>query len=159
MLKKDSMLKKIMGILCLTIIMPMAFANNGSVAAPYSEKYFEEAKQIWTLFVPPSGQAKTVQGELLRAVERLRDEAARNGNLNWDDDHAIWLDYLQVHLSDAKVYPQPVIDRTIVVLDRLRNFENPYVDDDLYDELSDSVVVYYQFYGSQNHLYNPKLHR
>jgi hypothetical protein len=28
------------------------------------------------------GLADTVQGELLRAVEKLRDEAQRNGNVN-----------------------------------------------------------------------------
>ena len=41
--------------------------------------YFEEAKSIWQTYVPKSGQAETVQGELLRAVEKLRDEAIRNG--------------------------------------------------------------------------------
>jgi hypothetical protein len=45
--------------------------------------YFEEAQDIWKNFVPPSGQAATVQGELLRAIEKLRDEAMRNGNGNW----------------------------------------------------------------------------
>lgn len=46
--------------------------------------HFEEAKAIWHMFVPKSGQADRVQGELLRAVEKLRDEATRNGNINWD---------------------------------------------------------------------------
>ena len=36
-----------------------------------------------------SGQADTVQGELIRAVERLRDEAYRNGNVDWGDGHVI----------------------------------------------------------------------
>ena len=39
--------------------------------------YFEEGKQIWKSFVPKSGQAETVQGELLRAVEKL---SARDKN-------------------------------------------------------------------------------
>jgi hypothetical protein len=40
-------------------------------------KYFEEAKFLWQNFVPQSGQADKIQGELIRAVERLRDEAQR----------------------------------------------------------------------------------
>lgn len=57
-------------------------------------KYFEEAKEIWQKFVPESGQAETVQGELLRAVEKLRDEAIRNGNGNWDEGFEILLSYI-----------------------------------------------------------------
>jgi hypothetical protein len=45
--------------------------------------HFEEAKKIWQTYVPKSGQSASVQGELLRAVEKLRDEAIRNGNVNW----------------------------------------------------------------------------
>jgi hypothetical protein len=46
--------------------------------------YLKEGKDIWSQFVPKSGQALTVQGELLRAVEKMRDEAVRNDNGNWD---------------------------------------------------------------------------
>ncbi|MFE4720577.1 hypothetical protein ACFRLW_29995, partial [Streptomyces sp. NPDC056728] len=48
-------------------------------------KYADEAGRIWRTYVPKRGQADTVQGELIRAVEKLRDEAVRNGNINWDD--------------------------------------------------------------------------
>jgi len=47
-------------------------------------KYFEEAKQIWVNYVPKSGQSDTVEGELIRAIEKLRYEAQNNGNVNWD---------------------------------------------------------------------------
>lgn len=67
--------------------------------------YFDEATEIWRRFVPPKGQADTVQGELLRAVEKLRDEATRNGNGNWDDGFEQLLSYLKLHLLDAEVYP------------------------------------------------------
>lgn len=52
-------------------------------AYPDGVKYQQEARSLWQTSVPPRGQAATVQGELLRAVEKLRDEARRNGNLNW----------------------------------------------------------------------------
>ncbi|MGA3598538.1 hypothetical protein [Lysinibacillus agricola] len=37
-------------------------------------KYFEEAKCIWGNYVSNSGQADTVEGELIRAIERLQCE-------------------------------------------------------------------------------------
>ncbi|GAA3412494.1 hypothetical protein [Streptosporangium vulgare] len=50
-------------------------------------KYFEETGHIWRTLVPKFGQASTVQGELLCADEKLRDETTRNGNINWDGGH------------------------------------------------------------------------
>jgi hypothetical protein len=42
-----------------------------------------EFKRLWKELVPPEGQANTVQGELIRAVGKLKDEAFRNGNQNF----------------------------------------------------------------------------
>jgi hypothetical protein len=122
-------------------------------------KYFEEAKNIWQLFVPKAGQAYTVQGELLRAVEKLRDEARRNGNMNWDEGFEILLNYVESKLTDQKVYSEATIDETWNILKRLKDFDNPYLKDDLYDELTDRVVEYFKFYGSQSHTLNVNLKR
>ena len=53
-------------------------------------KYYAEAKRLWSTYVPKNGQADTVQGELIRAIEKLRDEVQRNGNGNWDRGHQIF---------------------------------------------------------------------
>jgi hypothetical protein len=45
------------------------------------EEYSEIGKYIWKTYVPKSGQAETIQGELSRACEKLADEAQRNGNI------------------------------------------------------------------------------
>lgn len=122
-------------------------------------KYFEEAKNIWETFVPKSGQAKTVQGELLRAVEKLRDEAQRNGNANWDEGFGILLSYLQQRLTDSVLYSSESIQETNNILERLSNFDYPYLEDDLYDNLADKIVEYFKFYGSMPHRPNPNLRR
>src|ERR1700687_1207483 len=109
-------------------------------------QYLEEAKDIWKNFVPKSGQADTVQGELLRAVEKLRDEAIRNGNGNWDRGFNLFLRYLRERLLDPKVFATVAIRKTSQSLDRLADFQQPCLDDDLYDELGDSVVEYYKHY-------------
>lgn len=57
------------------------------------------ATWIWRNLVPERGQASTVQGELLRAVEKLRWEAQENGNINWDESFLMLLDFLHVQLA------------------------------------------------------------
>ena|SRR6185369_10891019 len=122
-------------------------------------KYFDEAREIWKQFVPKAGQSETVQGEMLRSIEKLRDEALRNGNLNWDEGFEILLTYLGNKLSDPAVFSYDEILRSEFILSRLMDFNNPYLEDNLYDELSDSVVEYFRHYGSQPHKTNPELYR
>lgn len=122
-------------------------------------KYFEEAKDIWNNFVPKSGQADTTQGELLRAVEKLRWESQNNGNGNWDKGFEVFIDFLKKHLLDKKVFTREVRNQTKAHLKRLINCNYPYLEDDLFDELNDRVVEYYKHYGSQSHIKNPKLYR
>jgi len=122
-------------------------------------KYLDEAKEIWQKFVPKQGQSDTTQGEMLRAVEKLRDEAQRNGNANWDDGFEILLQYLAERLGDSKVFDAATTAESRSILQRLSNFEDPYCKDDYYDELGDRVVEYFRYYGSTPHLKNPKLFR
>ena len=121
--------------------------------------YLEEGRNIWSQFVPKSGQAQTVQGELLRAVEKLRDEAIRNGNGNWDHGFEILLEFLDAHLLDARVFAPDVLGQTKETIVRLRDYENPLLEDGPYDALGDRVVDYFRHYGSQTHLTNPALYR
>ena len=122
-------------------------------------QYFQEARQIWKIFVPRSGQASTVQGELLRAVEKLRDEAIRNGNGNWDRGFEILLNYLREHLLNAEVYSASSIEQTRDILERLRDYNHPLLEDEAFDLLGDRVVEYFQHFGSQPHNINANLHR
>jgi hypothetical protein len=121
--------------------------------------YLEEGRAIWTRFVPKSGQAGTVQGELLRAVEKLRDEAMRNGNGNWDAGFEILRAYLERHLLDEAVFPAEVISRSRETLRRLADRRRPLLEDGPYDELGDRVVDYYRHYGSRPHAKNAELRR
>ena len=118
--------------------------------------YAEEKKDIWDQFVPPSGQSDTVQGELLRAVERLGDEAMRNGNINWGEGYRIFLSYLRQHLLDPAVF-SPAQERSKSLLTRLRRGSDPLMENEAYDYLGDRVIDYYQHYGSMPHEHNPAL--
>ncbi|MFH2046715.1 MAG: hypothetical protein ABIK92_16405 [Pseudomonadota bacterium] len=122
-------------------------------------KYLEEAKSIWKSFVPKSGQSDTVQGELLRSVEKLRDEAIRNGNGNWDKGFVILLSFISKKLDDQDVFSMDTRIEINKILERLSDFESPYLEDDYYDFLGDCVVEYFQHYGSQPYSHNKELWR
>jgi hypothetical protein len=103
-------------------------------------KYFEEARSLWLRYVPERGQADTVQGELIRAVEKLRDEAQRNGNLNWSGDHVALARYIRDELIGSGIFtgvPASEIERDV---GRLLDFGRPETSGELYDRLSDRIV-------------------
>ncbi|NEA72582.1 hypothetical protein C8250_041410 [Streptomyces sp. So13.3] len=104
-------------------------------------KYAEEAGRIWRTYVPKRGQADTVQGELIRAVEKLRDEAVRNGNINWDDSFERLVLFLQRTLSDSQVFDTSASQE---IADDLTLISDPGVpaDDGPFDRLTDCLVVW-----------------
>ena len=122
-------------------------------------RYRDEARSIWMTKVPRDGQADTLEGELLRAVEKLRWEAQGNGNINWDEGFEILIRFLQTHLLDATIYPDDVLRATQTILDSLARPDLPVVVDEPYDELGDRVVEWYRHNGSRPHPHNPKLYR
>lgn len=76
------------------------------------KSYEQDARRIWKTYVPPRGQAETIQGELLRAVEKLRDEAQRNGNCNWDEGHEILARFVRDTLLESGLF-DPELRKTI----------------------------------------------
>ena len=106
-------------------------------------KYFEEAKFVWKNYVPKDGQADTVQGELLRAIEKLRYESQNNGNINWDDRLEMFCDYIWNTLSRWGKFSNEVLTELKNDLERIQDYENPYVEDDLYDRITDNIMEWY----------------
>ena len=115
----------------------------------------EVARWIWFNLVPKSGQASSLQGELVRAIEKLRWEAQSNGNINWDAGFQMFIDFLGQHLLAEPGFSEASKAEIAADLDRLENFLPveeleadeeagglPYVDDDLYDRLTGHVVHY-----------------
>lgn len=129
-------------------------------------RYTFEYNGLWKKLVPKSGQAKTVQGELVRIVGRLADEAYRNGNANWDRGHRAYLSYLSEHLLEGSVFDS----RTVAQIKRdLKNIgdmgSHPYrlayqPGEDPYDRITDRVVEWCQSHPEDiPHKPNPKLSR
>ena len=108
------------------------------------EEYLKIGQFIWKTYVPKSGQAETVQGELLRAIEKLADEAQRNGNINFNSDcHGLLISYLRKYLIDTTSFDKETIIQIKKDLDTISKEEEPYTDEDLYDRLRDRIFDWY----------------
>jgi hypothetical protein len=123
------------------------------------DRYFEVAKSIWLSDVPKSGQSLTVQGEMLRCIEKLRDEAQRNGNANRDAGHEVMLAYLAEILLNYSSFTQAQIDEIRRILQDLQQEAEIILDDTPYDYLTDRVVDWYEQVGSKVRVVNPILKR
>lgn len=103
-------------------------------------RYEQEARTLWQTYVPKRGQADTVQGELIRAVEKLRDEAQRNGNINWRRDHVILAEYVRETLIRSGLFDEEATAEIQRDIARLLDYEHPETMDEPYDRLTDHIV-------------------
>lgn len=124
------------------------------------KEYFETAQYLWQTYVPESGQAETVQGELMRAIEKLRDEAQRNGNGNWDEGFEILAKYIQATLLNAHLFGNTETGQIKSDIRRLLAHDTPYLEDDLYDRITERIVDWYvENQKPIPHKINPDLYR
>lgn len=109
-------------------------------------RYDQEYADLWRQFVPQSGQADTVQGELLRAIGRLASEFYRNGNLNWDEGFRAFADFLQWQLRDVSSFDEGAICAMEEDLAEIRRYGEDEVElsieecEDAFDRVTDRVV-------------------
>jgi hypothetical protein len=95
----------------------------------------EVAGWVWHNLVPKSGQCGTVQGELLRAVEKLSWEAQNNGNVNWDAGFEILLDFREGTLCGEPGIADGMKEAIRADSGTLRNYEYPCTEQAPYDRL------------------------
>lgn len=65
--------------------------------------------EIFRDLVPPIGCAPSLQGEIVRSVDRLASEERRNGNLNWDAGYAEFVTVLRESLLDPIVFDEAAL--------------------------------------------------
>ena len=103
-------------------------------------RYREEAAELFKRYVPRSGRAETEQGELIRAVEKLADEARRHGNAHWSEDFERLAEFVRDRLTASSLFDRSVKDEINADIDRILDFEHPQTDQALYEWLLDHVV-------------------
>lgn len=67
-------------------------------------------QQLWSYLVPPSGRAKTAQGEIIRIAGRVQHEFLDNGGINWDDDFRKMLRAFPKYLSLGNAFSEDEIE-------------------------------------------------
>ena len=77
-----------------------------------------------------------MQGEVIRAVGRLSDEAYRNGNYNFRKGHRMLCQYLRLKLRDPEVFSATEIQEIDQWIDRMLDAKNP--------DLSGAESCYYR---------------
>jgi hypothetical protein len=124
------------------------------------EDYLKLGQYLWKTYVPKTGQADTMQGELLRAIEKLRDECLRNGNGNWDLGHEILAQYLLDTLTTSPDVPDAAKRQLKLDIERILDFEHPLTEDDVFNRVERTILDWY-LYNQEPipRAKNPKLHR
>lgn len=105
-------------------------------------KYPEICTMIWDSYVPKRGQSETVQGELLRSIEKLRDEAHRNGNGNYHDGHRRMAGYLRDTLLESGIFTDEIAGEIRRDSKKLTYKTAPYLKDDIYDRFCDRICEF-----------------
>ena len=126
-------------------------------------QYQEEARHIWNNLVPQSGQAESLQGELLRQIEKIAREAQVNGNVNWDGDFEFFCDFLKEKLTEIDVINDEEKSRVVEALAKFKEhgqyarklynkeisdedfdvMKIAYVENDLYDVVRNAIGAFY----------------
>jgi hypothetical protein len=129
-------------------------------------RYEKEYQELWNRLVPESGQADTVQGELVRVIGRLGSEFDRNGNCNWDRGFRLYTNFLYKYLRDTSVFDEGTIRQIETDIQEIRDFGSHKKDlvydegEDAFDRITDRVVEWCQQHPKLiKREVNPKLRR
>jgi hypothetical protein len=108
---------------------------------PTGLQYPALVQRIWS---EPSSTNTSLSGEMLRAVEALREEAQRNGNHNYKSTHKKMAVFVRDTLIRSGYFEQTDMERIRTGTEKLMKGRKPYKQDDVYDLLVDEVCVYHK---------------
>jgi hypothetical protein len=127
---------------------------------PVSGNARQVAGWIWRNLVPKSGQCGTVQGELIRTIEKLSWEARNNGNANWDSGFEILIAFLEHTICDEPQIAKKLKQSIGEDLCRLRDYQRPCTDEDIYVRLTAAAVEWCRIHPQLiSKPVDPSLHR
>jgi hypothetical protein len=113
---------------------------------PTNLRYPEVAGKIWNELVPAAGPATTVQGELLRVVEHLRDESPHNtkGSVTSANRkaHRRMTTFVRNTLVRSGIFDPAEVKRIQSDTNSLRKIRRQ-PDSTVFDHLVDQVCVFY----------------
>jgi ankyrin repeat protein len=114
---------------------------------PSSLQYPEIAQKIWNELVPLSGPSDNIFGEMLRSVEKLRDEAQRNGNINYYAAHKQMAVFVRDTLIQSGIFDKKVVAEIKKAASKMLKAGTPCIEDEPYDFLTDQICLLYNNCG------------
>ena len=113
----------------------------------YSMEYYDVCQEIWQKYVPDSGNAEVVHGELLRLTEYLRMEAINNENRNWNDDcenacNFLW-HHLINHTKEFEMTGKEKVREVITCIRERGEKKEIYANSVIFDYLEDRIAERY----------------
>ena len=81
---------------------------------PGDLNYRKDTEEFVNLFyelVPDSGEASSIQGELIRSIDRLAMEDRRNGCMNWGEFYINMVDFMRTHLPNSEIFIDADVSR------------------------------------------------
>lgn len=110
---------------------------------PTNYKFPEIVRHIRTNLIPVRGEAETIEGEMLRGLDILQDEAYRNGNANYSKNHKAFADFILENLTTFTKTNNDDIKRINDAVKKLMKAEYPCLEDDVYDYLTDQICIFH----------------
>jgi len=111
---------------------------------PTRYAYPEIVKNIRENMIPVTGQPESLEGEMLRNLDILKDEAHRNGNVNFSDSHRAFAEFILDNLTTFTRTDKKDVEDITAAVKKLMDPEKPYLEDDIYDYLTDQICIFHQ---------------
>lgn len=111
---------------------------------PTRYTYPEIVKNIRENMIPITGQAESLEGEMLRNLDILKDEAYRNGNVNFSDSHKAFAEFILDNLTTFTRTDKQDVENITAAVKKLMDPQKPYLEDDVYDYLTDQICIFHQ---------------
>ena len=118
-------------------------SNTTQPKFPTNYKFPELVEQIRSL-IPVKGRPENQAAEMLSALDMLKDEAHRNGNVNYYSQHKKLAELILTGLTSSTFFDRKEKDKMIKATKKLMNAKKPYLEDDVYDYLTDQICIYYR---------------
>jgi len=103
----------------------------------------EVAYKIWSDLVPATGPAGTVQGELLRSIEKLRDENPQLTHSKYRKGHRRMAVFVRDTLVQSGLFDKGEVERIQSGANQILKTSRKGAGNEVFDHLVDQVCVFY----------------
>ncbi|UIR55671.1 ankyrin repeat domain-containing protein [Sphingobacterium sp. SRCM116780] len=111
---------------------------------PTNYTYPDIVKHIRKNLIPLRGEAETIAGEMLRGLDILQDEAYRNGNVNYSKTHKAFAQFILDNLAASTKTNSNETEKITKAVKQLMNSKRPYLEDDVYNYLTDQICLFHK---------------